>query len=82
MSAKVRRLAEGGRIVIPAAYRRELGLRPGDDMILILEDGSRRLLTMQKAIQEAQQQVLGHVAPGRQLVEELLRERWEQAAVE
>jgi AbrB family looped-hinge helix DNA binding protein len=82
MSAKVRRLAEGGRIVIPAAYRRELGLRPGDDMILILEDGSLRLLTMQKAIQEAQQQVLGHVAPGRQLVEELLRERWEQAAVE
>ncbi|MGH9168844.1 MAG: AbrB/MazE/SpoVT family DNA-binding domain-containing protein [Acidimicrobiia bacterium] len=82
MSANVTRLAKGGRIVIPAPYRRELGLRPGDEVILILEEGSLRLLTMRQAIEEAQEQVLRHLPSDRRLVEELLQERREQAAVE
>ncbi len=38
------RLAEGGRIVIPAEYREALGIRPGDEVILRLEEGQARIL--------------------------------------
>ena len=37
------KLAEGGRIVIPAEYRQALGLQIGDEVILRLEDGAVRI---------------------------------------
>ena len=36
------KLGEGGRVVIPAEYRRTLGVGPGDEVILALEDGAVR----------------------------------------
>jgi AbrB family looped-hinge helix DNA binding protein len=32
-------IGKGGRIVIPAGYRKELGVKAGDHVVLILEDG-------------------------------------------
>jgi AbrB family looped-hinge helix DNA binding protein len=32
-------IREGGRLVIPAAYRKALGLKPGDEVLLVLEEG-------------------------------------------
>ena len=47
----------GGRIVLPAAYCRALGLKPGDSVLLTLEDGSLRVLPRGYAIKEAQRLV-------------------------
>lgn len=69
------RVAEGGRIVIPAEYRQALGLHVGDDVILRLEDGEVRILTLQKAIQRAQELVRRYVPEGRSLADELIAER-------
>src|SRR5207248_1536702 len=33
------KLGEGGRVVIPAEYRKALGVKPGDDIVLRLQDG-------------------------------------------
>ena len=74
------KLGEGGRVVIPAEYRKSLGLKPGDEIILILEDGELRLLTPQRAVQRAQALVRRYIPKGRSLAGELTRERREEAA--
>jgi len=73
------KLGKGGRIVIPAQYRKTLKLEPGDEVILVMEDGEVRLLTPQRAVQRAQALVRRYIPPGRSLVKELLQERHEEA---
>ena len=69
------RVAEGGRIVIPAEYRKILGLKVGDEVILVLEGEEVRLLTRRQAIKRAQEMVRRYVPEGRSLSEELIAER-------
>jgi len=76
------KLAVGGRIVIPVEYRRALGLRVGDEVILRLEDGEVRLLTPRQAIRRAQELVRRYVPAGRSLADELIVERGAEAARE
>ena len=73
-------IGEGGRIVIPARYRKALGLKPGDEVLLVLEEGEVRVLTPQRAVQRAQTLVRRYIPEGRPLVEELLQERREEPA--
>jgi len=75
MKTKIR---ENGRLVIPAAYRKALGLKPGDEVNLILEDGEIRVISTRQAIARAQALVRRYVAPERSLSEELLKERREE----
>ena len=72
------RLGDGGRVVIPAEFRKELGLAPGDRLMLVLEDGQVRLLTPQRAIERSQAVVRQYVQKGRSLSDELLAERREE----
>ena len=74
------KLGDGGRLVVPAKYRKTLGIKPGDEVILVLEDGELRLLTPQRAVQRAQSLVRRYIPKGRNLTEELLQERREEAA--
>ena len=76
------KIGEGGRVVVPARYRKELGLKPGDDVILVLEDGEVRITTVKQAIRRAQQIVRRYVPEDRDLVSELIKERREEAARE
>jgi AbrB family looped-hinge helix DNA binding protein len=70
-----------GRVVIPAEYRRALGVKPGDQVIVILEEKSVRLITAQEAVREARR-LLHLPRPGRSLTDELIQERREAAARE
>jgi AbrB family looped-hinge helix DNA binding protein len=70
-------IAEGGRVVIPASYRRALGVRPGDQVVLRLEDGEVRMTTRAQARQRAQEYVRSLVPKNVSLVDELIRERRE-----
>lgn len=73
-------IGEGGRLVIPAAYRKALGLKPGDEVIIALEDGEIRVISIQQAIAQAQSVVRRYVPKKRRLSEELIEERKEEAA--
>ena len=73
------KLAEGGRLVIPARYRRALGLKQGDEVVVRLVDGELRILTRSEAINRAQSIVRLHVKKGRSLVSELIAERRAEA---
>ncbi len=69
------KLAEGGRIVIPAEYRQALNLHVGDEIILSLEEGALRIYTPSQAIKYAQELLRPYLPQGRSLSDELIVER-------
>jgi len=69
------KITEGGRIVIPAEYRKALGLDIGDEVILRLEDGEVRVFTPSQAIKYAQELLRPYLPQGRSLSDELIAER-------
>ena len=73
-------ISEGSRIVIPAAYRKALGVKPGDEVQLVLEDGEIRMVSQRQAIVRAQNMLRRYVPKGRNLSEELIKERREEAS--
>ena len=76
------KVANGGRLVIPAEFRRELGLEVGDEVIIRVEDGELRILTRGEAVKRAQKKVRQYVKQGRSLVDELGAERRAEAGRE
>ncbi len=73
-------IREGGRLVIPAAYRKELGLKPGDEVLLTLEDGEIRVVSAREAVVRAQTLLRRYIPKGRSLSEELVKERREEVS--
>jgi AbrB family looped-hinge helix DNA binding protein len=69
------RVNENGRVVIPSAFRKALGIEIGDEVVLRVEDDELRITTQQRRIQRAQQRARQYVKPGTSLVDELLAER-------
>ena len=80
MEGEVRlRLNENGRVVIPADFRKALGVKPGDEVILRMEDNELRITTLKRRIERAQRRARKYVKPGVSLVDELIAERREAA---
>ena len=75
----VTKLGKGGRIVIPAAMRKLIGVSEGDELILRYRDGRLEVMTVRQAVQEAQNLVSRFVPEDRRLVDELLAERRAEA---
>ncbi|MGB7845645.1 MAG: AbrB/MazE/SpoVT family DNA-binding domain-containing protein [Candidatus Acidiferrum sp.] len=73
------RVNENGRVVIPASFRKALGINAGDEVVLRIEDDELRITTLKRRVQQAQRLVRKHVKPGRPLVDELIAERREAA---
>jgi len=73
------RINENGRVVIPASFRKALGINPGDEVILSLEEDELRITTMKRRIERAQRRARKYLKPGVSLVDELIAERREAA---
>ncbi len=76
------KMGQSGRVVIPGEYRRRLGLRSGDEIIMHLDDEGLHLYTPAQAVARAQALVRRYVPEGRSLSDELISERREEAARE
>jgi len=76
------RVAAGGRIVIPAEVRQELGIKEGEDVLLSRSQDGYRLTTYREAIRRAQDLFSGTKKPGEMVVDEFLRERRLEAGKE
>ena len=76
------KLDSAGRIVVPAAFRKALGVKPGEYLILRIEDGELHAWTFEYAIRKSQEIMRKHVPPGVSLVDELIAERRSEAALE
>lgn len=73
------RVNENGRVVLPAAFRKALNIRPGDQVLARLEGDEVRITTLKHRIERAQRHVRQMVKPGRSLADELIAERREAA---
>lgn len=71
-------LDANGRVVVPAPFRRALGLEEGDEVILRLGEGEIRITTPRQALRRAQELVRRRVPRTRSLAAELVRERREE----
>jgi len=73
------RVNESGRVVIPASFRKALGIRAGDEVVLRIEDDELRITTPKRRLERAQRMVRKYVKPGISLADELIAERREAA---
>lgn len=72
------RLNDNGRIVIPVGIRQELGLRPGDTLLLSVEDGVLKIESQPARVRRVQQSLRQFIPPDRVLSDELIAERREE----
>lgn len=79
MTAQRARITEGGHVVIPAEFRRQLDMQPGADVILHVTDGELRIRSLRRAIERAQTLVRLHVPADTSLGDELINERRDAA---
>jgi len=73
------RVSENGRMVIPIAFRRAVGINAGDEVILRVEDDELRITTLKKSLERAQRLVRKYIKPGISLSDELIAERRREA---
>jgi AbrB family looped-hinge helix DNA binding protein len=71
-----------GRVVIPAAIRKEMGLEGTVDLIFRYQDGTLTVETIEDAVAYVQSVVAQHVVSDGSLVDELLADRRAEAAAE
>jgi AbrB family looped-hinge helix DNA binding protein len=78
MSSLVTQVSVGGRIVIPAEIRREMGIQSGDQVILSYHDGELHIATRKQRLQQAKAIVMAG-SEGVSLAEQLLEQRRAEA---
>lgn len=82
MSEVVTRMGKAGRVVIPARFREALDLRPGDSLVVRLDDEGLHLYTARQALARARAAVRRYVPAGEPLADELIADRRREAAGE
>ena len=76
------KLGEDGRIVIPAAARRELGLVPGQTLVLESDGDTLLIRSGDAVLRDTQDYFRRFAAPGVSVVDDLIAERRFDAARE
>lgn len=69
------KVADAGRVVIPAELREALGLKVGSEVIFSVEPDGLRIMPVELALKRAQDFVCSLVPPDVMLSEELLKDR-------
>ncbi|WP_449245256.1 AbrB/MazE/SpoVT family DNA-binding domain-containing protein [Desulfobacca acetoxidans] len=72
-------LGKNGAVGIPAQYRKILGLKTGDEVVLLLQEGEIRIVPRLQAVQQAQANVRRFIPEGRSLADELIQDRRAEA---
>jgi AbrB family looped-hinge helix DNA binding protein len=73
------RVDSAGRVVIPADVRQSLKISPGEELILSEDNQGIHLQTFMQAVNAVQAAFAPYRVPGVSIVDELIREREEEA---
>jgi AbrB family looped-hinge helix DNA binding protein len=73
------RVDSAGRVVIPAEVRQHLGIEVGEDLILSEDERGIHLQTFRQAVKAVQESFAPYRVSGVSVVDELIREREEEA---
>lgn len=79
MEAQRVKIVDGGKLVIPAAMRRDLGIATGDTVLVDVHDGELRVRSVPRAIERARAILRRYVPEGTLLSEELIADRRAEA---
>lgn len=77
MASYTTRLEKSGRILIPAALRRQLDLCPGSQVLVKVEEssGALQITSRSRALAKVRKEVRRYVPAHLDLVEELIKDR-------
>ena len=76
MQTYTTRLEKSGRILIPAAVRRHLGLSEGSQVLVKVEEsGALQVTSRSQALAKARVEIRKYIPAGRDLAEQLIRDR-------
>lgn len=73
------RIVEGGKLVIPATMRRELGISAGDTVMVDIADGELRVRSLSKALERARLILRRYIPEDVNLSDELVADRRAEA---
>ena len=73
------KVEKSGRILIPAAVRRQFGLKEGTEMILRVDETGIQMGTREQALARIHERLRRYIPEGRILSEELIQERRAEA---
>ena len=76
------KINDEGRLVIPAAYRKQYGLGAGQEVMFRPTQEGLLITTYDQALQRFQDDVASLVGPDANLVDELIADRRKEAAKE
>ncbi|MBM4406291.1 MAG: AbrB/MazE/SpoVT family DNA-binding domain-containing protein [Chloroflexi bacterium] len=79
MTTGTAKIDSAGRILIPASSRKRLGVKPGDQVVMLTEGDSLRIMTRRAALKRAREFADRYFPRDRRLAEELIKERREEA---
>jgi bifunctional DNA-binding transcriptional regulator/antitoxin component of YhaV-PrlF toxin-antitoxin module len=79
---RILKLGPGGRLVIPAEFRKAMEVEPGERLVAILEDGELRLVGHKVGVRKAQEYFRSIVPEEVSLVDELIADRIREAEEE
>ena len=75
-------IGPGGRVVIPAAYRKALEVKEGDYIVMHMDGDELRVVNDEKEFERAREVLAQYVPEGVSLVDELIADRRREAAAE
>jgi len=76
MEAYTTRLEKSGRILIPAAVRRRLGLTEGSQVVVRVEEtGTVEITSRSQALAKVREEIRKYIPVGRDLADELIQDR-------
>ena len=76
------KLGDNGGIFMPAEYQEILDLKPGDEVVIKLDDGEVRIVPAKNLVRRAQELVRRYIPADRKIVDELIQDRRKEAAHE
>ena len=75
MASQAVKIIDGGKLIIPAAFRRKLGIDTGDTVVLELCEDGLHVRSLSSAVRLAQEIVREFVPDDVDLADELVAER-------
>ena len=75
MASQAVKIIDGGKLIIPASFRRKLGIDTGDTVVIEMDEDGLHVRSLSSAVRRAQEIVREFVPDEVSLADELIAER-------
>jgi AbrB family looped-hinge helix DNA binding protein len=79
MASQAVKIVDGGKLIIPAQFRRKLGIDVGDTVVVEMDEDGLHVRSLTSAVRHAQNIVRGFVPEDAHLADDLIVERRAEA---